>query len=127
MRPSSAIASEVRTLQGQNLYGQGNTRADNTQPALRAFGNRNSGGGPPRGGPPERAPRRDQSGGSPPGENLPQGGLLARRDPDDDDRQRDRIYTGKISSHIDVFDRDRTKAKKFQMEFSLARMTNPNH
>ena len=24
MRPSSAIASEVRTLQGQNLYGQGN-------------------------------------------------------------------------------------------------------
>ena len=31
MRPSCAIASEVRTLQGQNLYGQGNTtRTDNT-------------------------------------------------------------------------------------------------
>ena len=30
MRPSSAIASEVRTLQGQNFYEQGNlTRADN--------------------------------------------------------------------------------------------------
>ena len=128
MRPSSAIASEVRTLQGQNLYGQGNTtRTDNTRPAPRAFGDRNSGGGPPGGGPPGRASRRDPPGGSPPGGNSPRGGSPARRDPDDNDRLRDRTHTGKISSHIDIFDGDRTKAKKFQMEFGLARMTNPNH
>ena len=113
MRPSSAIASEVRTLQGQNLYGQGNMmRTDSTRPAPRAFGNRSSGGGPPRGGPPGRAPRRDPLRGSPPGGNSPQGGSPARRDLDDDDCQRDQIHTGKISSHIDIFDRDRAKAKK---------------
>ena len=128
MRPSSAIASEVRTLQGQNLYSQGNTtRTDNTRPAPRAFGNRNSRGGPPGGGPPGRAPERDPPGGSPPGGNLPWGGSPARRDPDDDDHQRDWIHTRKISSHIDIFDGDRAKAKKFQMEFGLAQMTNPNH
>ena len=32
-----------------------------------------------------------------------------------------------MSSHIDIFDGDRTKAKKFQIEFGLARMTNPHH
>ena len=128
MRPSSAIASKVRTLQGQNLYGQGNmTRTNSIQPAPRAFGNRNFGGGPPGGGPLGRAPRRDPPGGSPPGGNSPQGGSPARRDPDDDDYQRDQIHTGKISSHIDIFDRDKAKAKKFQMEFGLARMTNLNH
>ena len=72
MRSSSAIASEVRTLQGQNLYGQGNTtRTDSTRPAPRAFGSRNSEGGPLGGGPSERAPRRDPPGGSPPGGNSP--------------------------------------------------------
>ena len=40
MRPSFAIASEVRTLQGQNLYGQGNLiRTDNVQTPRRTFGN----------------------------------------------------------------------------------------
>ena len=116
MRPSSAIASEVRTLQGQNLYGQGSlTRTDNVWSPQQTFGNRNPRGGPPGGDPPQRDPLR----GGPPGENPPRGGSPARGDPDDD-RQRDRIHTGKISSHIDIFDGDRTKAKKFQMEFGLA-------
>ena len=123
MRPSSTIASEVRTLQGQNLYGQGNLpRTDNVRSPQRTFGNRNPRGGPPGGDP----PRRDPAGGRPPGGNSSRGGSPARRDPDDDE-QRDRIHTRKISSHIDIFDGDRTKAKKFQMEFGLARMTNPNH
>ena len=90
MRPSSAIASEVRTLQGQNLYSQGNlTRTDNVQSAQRTFESRNPGGGPPEGGPPGRAPRRDPPGGSPPGGNSPRGGSPDRKDPDDDDHQRD--------------------------------------
>ena len=63
MRPSSAIASEVRTLQGQNLYGQGNlARTDNVRTPQRTFGNRNSRGGPPGGD----LPRRDPPGGGPP-------------------------------------------------------------
>ena len=40
MRPSSAIASEVRTLQGQNLYRQGSlTRTDNVRTPQRTFRN----------------------------------------------------------------------------------------
>ena len=66
MRPLSAIASEVRTLQGKNLYGQGNlTRTNNIWSSQRTFGNRNPRGGPPGGDP----PRRDPSGGGPPGGN----------------------------------------------------------
>ena len=128
MRPSLATTSKVRTLQEQNLYGQGNlTRIDNVWSPQRTFGSRNPGGGPsrgglPEGGPPEGAPRRDPLGGDPPGEGPIGGG-----DPDNVDRQRDQIHTGKISSHINIFDGDRTKAKKFQMEFGLAWMTNPNH
>ena len=125
MQPSPAIASEVRTLQGQNLYGQGNlTRTDNIWSPQQTFGNRNPRGGPPGGDPPRRNP---PEGGGLPGGNSPRAGSPARRDPDDDDCQRDWIHTGKISSHIDVFDGDKTKAKKFQMEFGLAQMTNPNH
>ena len=128
MRPSFAIASKVRTLQGQNLYSQGNlTRTNNVQSAQRTFGSRNPEGGLPGGGPPGRASKRDPSGESPLGGNLPRGGSPVRKDPDDDDQQRDQIHTEKISSHIDIFDGDQTKAKKFQMKFGLAWMTNPNH
>ena len=81
MRLSSTIASKVRTLQGQNLYGQGNlTRTDNIRSPQQTFGNRNPRGGLSEGDP----PRRD-----PPGGNSPRGGSPARRDPDDEDRQRD--------------------------------------
>ena len=128
MRPLSAITSKVRTLQGQNLYSQGSlTRTDNVQLPQRTFGSRNPGGGPPEGGPPGRAPRRDLPGGSPPKGNSPRGGSPARRGPDDNDCQRDQTHMGKISSHINIFDGDRTKVKKFQMEFGLAQITNLNH
>ena len=86
IRPSPAIVSEVRTLQGQNLYSQGNlTRTDNVRSPQRTFRSRNPGGepskgGPPRGGPPERAPRRDPPGGDPPGGEPVRGG-----DQDNDD------------------------------------------
>ena len=100
---------------------------DNFRSPQRTFGSKNPGGGPPGGGPPWRAPKKDPPGGSPPGGNSPRGGSSARRDPDDNNRQREQIHTGKINSHIDIFDGDRTKAKKFQMEFGLAQMTNPNH
>ena len=90
MQPLSAITSEVRTLQGQNLYSQGNlTRTDNVQSAQRTFGSRNPGGGPPGGGPPGRVPRRDPPEGSPSRGNSSRGGSPARRDPDDNNRQRD--------------------------------------
>ena len=85
MRPPSAIASEVRTLQGQNLYSQGNLmRTDNVQSPQRTFGSKNPEGGParerpPRGGPSGRAPRRDPPGGDPSG-----GGLIEGRDLDND-------------------------------------------
>ena len=123
MRPSPTITNKVRILQGQNLYSQGNiTRTDNVQSPQRTFGSRNTGGGPPGREPPGRMPRREPPGGDPLGGRPVGGG-----DPDNDDCQRDQVHTGKISSHIDIFDGDRTKAKKFQMEFGLARMTNPNH
>ena len=81
MRPSSAIASEVRTLQGQNLYGQGSlTKTDNVWTPQRTFGNRNPREGPPGGDP----PRRDPPGGGPLGGNPSRGGSPARGDPDDD-------------------------------------------
>ena len=57
--------------------------------------------------------------------NTPAGGPPGG-DLDDKDRH-PRLQTGKMSSHIDIFDEDRAKAKKFQMEFSLVWMTNPNH
>ena len=75
---------------------------------------RNLGGGPSREGPPRRVLRRDPSGGDPPG-----GGPIGGEDLNNDERQRNRIHTGKISSHISIFDGDRIKAKKFQMEFSV--------
>lgn len=57
MRPSTAIADQVKTLQGQNLYSRGETlRPDNACPLQKAFGNRNQGRGPPRGGPLGGAP-----------------------------------------------------------------------
>ena len=73
MQPSPTIASEVRTLQGQNLYGQGNlTRMNNVQSPQRTFGSRNLGGGPRGGGPPRRDPPR----GDPPEEGPARGGDL---------------------------------------------------
>ena len=74
-------------------------------------------GGAPKGGP--------LGGGPPKGDPLA-GGPPGGGDPDDKNCQ-PRLQTGKISSHIDIFNGDRAKAKKFQMEFGLAQMTNLNH
>ena len=107
IRPANTIANQVRTLQGQNLYEQrGTPRPDHTRLPQRTFGNRHQGHGPPEGNPPARGP--------PEGEDL-------------DDKEEDELQTGKMSSQIDIFNGDRTKAKKFQIEFGLARMTNPHH
>ena len=107
MRPADTIADQVRTLQGQNLYGQGGTpRPDHTRLPQRTFGNRRQDHGPPGGNPPARGP--------PEGEDL-------------DDEEEDELQTGKLSSQIGIFNGDWTKAKKFQIEFGLARMTNPHH
>ena len=107
IQPADTIADQVRTLQGQNLYGQGGTpRPDHTRPPQRTFGNRCQGYGPPGGNPPARGPLE--------GEDL-------------DNEEGDELQTGKMSSQIDIFNEDRTKAKKFQIEFGLAHMTNPHH
>ena len=54
MRPSAAIADEIRNLQGQNLYGQGGgDPPDDFRPPARTFGTGRrpgGGGGPPGGG-----------------------------------------------------------------------------
>ena len=107
MRPTSTIADQVRTLQGQDLYRQrGTPRPDHAHPPRRTFGNRRQNNGPPGGNPPVRDP--------------PEEGDL-------DNEEEDELQTGKMSSQIDIFNGDRTKAKKFQIEFGLAWMTNPHH
>ena len=35
--------------------------------------------------------------------------------------------TGKINGHVNNFDGDQTKARKFQNEFEIVRMLNPRH
>lgn len=83
MQPSIAIADKVRTLQGQNLYNQGNvTRTDNVRPPQRTFRNRNTEGGPPEG-----MPRGGPQGGGLPGGKPPRGGLLGGGNPDDNNCQ----------------------------------------
>ena len=107
MWPIGTIADQVRTLQGQNLYGQrGTPGPDHARPPQWTFGNRRQGNGPPGGSSPVRGP--------PEGEDL-------------DNEEEDELQTGKMSSHIDIFDGDQTKAKKFQIEFGLAQMTKPHH
>ena len=120
MRPSVAIADEVRNLQGQNLYGQGGGEPpDDFRPPARTFGTgRRSGGG---GGGPPGGPSGGRHPGGPPGGNNNQDW----NDLEGDDEGR--YLTGKINGHVNDFDGDRTKARKFQNEFGIVRMLNPRH
>ena len=102
MRPAATIANQVRTLQGQG----GTLRPDHARLPQRTFGNRRQGDGPPGGSLPARGPLGGE---------------------DHDDEEENELQTGKMSSHIDIFNGDQTKAKKFQIEFGLARMTNLHH
>ena len=129
MRPSATIADEVRNLQGQNLYGQGGGEPpDNFRPPARTFGTgRCAGGG---GGPPGRERRLGGSpglpGGGPPG--GPPGGNNNNRDWNDLEGDDEGHYlTRKINGHVNDFDGDRTKARKFQNEFGIVCMLNPRH
>ena len=119
MRPSAAIAEEVQNLQGQNLYGQGGgDPPDDFRPPARTFGTGRrprGGGGPPGGG------RRPGGPPDPPGGNN-------NRDWNDLEGDDEGCYlTGKINGHVNDFDGDRTKARKFQNEFGIVRMLNPRH
>ena len=99
MRPSAAIADEVRNLQGQNLYGQGGgDPPDDFRPPARTFGMGRrpggGGGGPPGGG------RRGPPGGPPGGNNN-------NRDWNDLEGDDKGCYlTGKINGHVNDFDGD---------------------
>ena len=127
MRPSVAIADEVHNLQGQNLYGQGGGEPpDNFRPPARTFGTGRrlggGGGGPPGGrrpgGPP--SPPGGPSGG-PPGNNN-------NHDWNDLEGDDEGHYlTGKINGHVNDFNGDWMKARKFQNEFGIVRMLNLRH
>ena len=127
IQPSAAIADEVRNLQGQNLYGQGGGEpSDDFRPLARTFGTGRrpgGGGGPPGGG------RRLGGPPGPPGgpPDGPPGGNNNRDWNDLEGDNEDCYLTGKINGHVNDFDGDRTKARKFQNEFGIVRMLNPRH
>ena len=129
MRPSAAIADEVRNLQGQNLYGQGGGEPpDDFRPPARTFGTgrRPGGGGGPPGGGRRPGGLPGSPGGGPPG--GPPGGNNNHRDWNDlEGDDEGRYLTGKINGHVNDFNGDRTKARKFQNEFGIVRMLNPRH
>ena len=127
MRPSAAIADEVRNLQGQNLYGQGGGEPpDDFRPPAQTFGTgrRPGGGGPPGGGRRPGGPPGSPGGGPPGG---PPGGNNNRDWNDLEGDNEGRYLTGKINGHVNDFDGDRTKARKFQNEFGIVCMLNPRH
>ena len=128
MRLLAAIADEVRNLQGQNLYGQGGGEPpDDFRPPARTFetGRRPGGGGPPGGGRRPGGPPGSPGGGPLGG---PPGGNNNNRDWNDLEGDNEGCYlTGKINGHVNDFDGDRTKARKFQNEFGIVRMLNPRH
>ena len=118
MRPSAAIADKVCNLQGKNLYRQGGGKLpDDFQPPTQTFGtNQCAGGG---GGPPPGPP------GGPP-DGLPRGNNnWDWNDLEGDDKGR--YLTEEINSHVNDFNGDRTKARKFQSEFRIVHMLNPRH
>ena len=107
MRPSAAIADEVRNLQGQNLYRQGGDEPpDNFRPLAWTFRmGRCAGGG---GGPPGGGRRPDGPPGLPGGlPGRPPGGNNNNRDWNDLEGDNEgRYLTGKINGHINDFDGD---------------------
>ena len=128
MRPSAAIADEVRNLQGQNLYGQGGGEPpDDFRPPAWTFGMgrcAGGGGGPLGGG---RCPGRPPG---PPGgpPDVPPRGNNNNRDWNDlEGDDKGHYLTGKINGHVNDFDEDQTKACKFQNEFGIVHMLNPRH
>ena len=128
MRPSAAIAEEVRNLQEQNLYGQGGGEPpDDFRPPARTFGTgRHAGGG---GGPSGGGRRPGGPPGSPGGPlGGPPEGNNNNQDWNDLEGDDEGHYlTRKINGHVNDFDGDQTKACKFQNEFGIVRMLNPRH
>ena len=87
---------------------------------------RRAGGG---GGPPGRG-RRPRGPPGPPGGGPPGGPPSGNNNRDWNDLEGDdegRYLTGKINGHVNDFDGDRTKARKFQNEFGIVRMLNLRH
>ena len=82
------------------------------------------GGGPPGRGRCLRGPP------GPPGGRPPGGPPSGNNNRDWNDLEGDdegRYLTGKINGHVNNFDGDQTKARKFQNEFEIVRMLNPRH
>ena len=65
-------------------------------------------------------------GGGPPG-GPPRGNNNNRDWNDLEGDDEGRYLTGKINGHVNDFDGDRTKARKFQNEFGIVQMLNPRH
>ena len=110
------------------MYGQGGGEPpDDFRPLAQTFGTgRRPGGG---GGPPGEGRRLGGPPGPPGGPpDGPPGGNNNNRDWNDLERDDEgRYLTGKINGHVNDFDEDRTKARKFQNEFGIVRMLNLRH